>query len=82
MATGTWHSIRLFFFLLSIVVFLRPQRNLESIDPQFTIRRKMEQMREEKEVVEQLREVPKKHSITEQSFSELKQHPIFLKNRL
>uniref|UniRef100_A0A9L0STK2 Leucine rich repeats and calponin homology domain containing 1 n=1 Tax=Equus caballus TaxID=9796 RepID=A0A9L0STK2_HORSE len=37
-------------------VFLRPQRNLESIDPQFTIRRKMEQMREEKEVVEQLRE--------------------------
>uniref|UniRef100_A0A8D0PFN0 Leucine rich repeats and calponin homology domain containing 1 n=1 Tax=Sus scrofa TaxID=9823 RepID=A0A8D0PFN0_PIG len=38
-------------------VFLRPQRNLESIDPQFTIRRKMEQMREEKELVEQLREV-------------------------
>lgn len=41
----------------SIAVFLRPQRNLESIDPQFTIRRKMEQMREEKELVEQLREV-------------------------
>uniref|UniRef100_A0A8C6RK84 Leucine-rich repeats and calponin homology (CH) domain containing 1 n=1 Tax=Nannospalax galili TaxID=1026970 RepID=A0A8C6RK84_NANGA len=41
---------------LSEHVFLRPQRNLESIDPQFTIRRKMEQMREEKEVVEQLRE--------------------------
>ncbi|XP_069859313.1 leucine-rich repeat and calponin homology domain-containing protein 1 isoform X2 [Dipodomys merriami] len=37
-------------------VFLRPQRNLESVDPQFTIRRKMEQMREEKELVEQLRE--------------------------
>ncbi|XP_044524157.1 leucine-rich repeat and calponin homology domain-containing protein 1 isoform X2 [Gracilinanus agilis] len=37
-------------------VFMRPQRNLESIDPQFTIRRKMEQMREEKELVEQLRE--------------------------
>ncbi|KAI1241863.1 hypothetical protein IHE44_0005365 [Lamprotornis superbus] len=37
-------------------VFLRPQRNLESIDPQFTIRRKMEQMREERELVEQLRE--------------------------
>ncbi|XP_040847338.1 leucine-rich repeat and calponin homology domain-containing protein 1 isoform X2 [Ochotona curzoniae] len=37
-------------------VFLRPQRNLESIDPQFTIRRKMEQMREEKELVGQLRE--------------------------
>ncbi|XP_074073207.1 leucine-rich repeat and calponin homology domain-containing protein 1 isoform X4 [Macrotis lagotis] len=37
-------------------VFSRPQRNLESIDPQFTIRRKMEQMREEKELVEQLRE--------------------------
>lgn len=42
--------------LLSRHVFLRPQRNLESIDPQFTIRRKMEQMREEKELVEQLRE--------------------------
>nr|XP_042141092.1 leucine-rich repeat and calponin homology domain-containing protein 1 isoform X9 [Peromyscus maniculatus bairdii] len=42
--------------LLSEHVFLRPQRNLESIDPQFTIRRKMEQMREEKELVEQLRE--------------------------
>ncbi|XP_074844112.1 leucine-rich repeat and calponin homology domain-containing protein 1 isoform X2 [Carettochelys insculpta] len=37
-------------------VFLRPQRNLESIDPQFTIRRKMEQMREERELLEQLRE--------------------------
>uniref|UniRef100_A0A8D0EPW8 Leucine rich repeats and calponin homology domain containing 1 n=1 Tax=Strix occidentalis caurina TaxID=311401 RepID=A0A8D0EPW8_STROC len=37
-------------------IFLRPQRNLESIDPQFTIRRKMEQMREERELVEQLRE--------------------------
>lgn len=45
-------------FFLSITVFLRPQRNLESIDPQFTIRRKMEQMREEKELVEHLREVP------------------------
>lgn len=42
---------------ISVAVFLRPQRNLESIDPQFTIRRKMEQMREEKELVEQLREV-------------------------
>lgn len=42
---------------ISITVFVRPQRNLESIDPQFTIRRKMEQMREEKELVEQLREV-------------------------
>uniref|UniRef100_A0A8B9BMG2 Leucine rich repeats and calponin homology domain containing 1 n=1 Tax=Anser brachyrhynchus TaxID=132585 RepID=A0A8B9BMG2_9AVES len=41
---------------LKIAVFLRPQRNLESIDPQFTIRRKMEQMREERELVEQLRE--------------------------
>ncbi|XP_073436357.1 leucine-rich repeat and calponin homology domain-containing protein 1 isoform X3 [Dendrobates tinctorius] len=37
-------------------VFIRPQRNLEAIDPQFTIRRKMEQMREEKELVESLRE--------------------------
>lgn len=52
----TRHSIKA--FPLSLLVFLRPQRNLESIDPQFTIRRKMEQMREEKELVEQLREVP------------------------
>ncbi|XP_077153502.1 leucine-rich repeat and calponin homology domain-containing protein 1 isoform X5 [Ranitomeya variabilis] len=37
-------------------VFIRPQRNLEAIDPQFTIRRKMEQMREEKELVDSLRE--------------------------
>ncbi|XP_031752998.1 leucine-rich repeat and calponin homology domain-containing protein 1 isoform X2 [Xenopus tropicalis] len=37
-------------------VFIRPQRNLESVDPQFTIRRKMEQMREEKEHVDHLRE--------------------------
>lgn len=56
MAVYTRHSIKA--FPLSLLVFLRPQRNLESIDPQFTIRRKMEQMREEKELVEQLREVP------------------------
>uniref|UniRef100_A0A8C5QJA8 Leucine rich repeats and calponin homology domain containing 1 n=1 Tax=Leptobrachium leishanense TaxID=445787 RepID=A0A8C5QJA8_9ANUR len=37
-------------------VFLRPQRNLEAVDPQFTIRRKMEQLREEKELLESLRE--------------------------
>ncbi|KAM4796009.1 leucine-rich repeat and calponin homology domain-containing protein 1 [Rhinophrynus dorsalis] len=37
-------------------VFIRPQRNLESVDPQFTIRRKMEQMREEKELIDHLRE--------------------------
>ncbi|XP_063808879.1 leucine-rich repeat and calponin homology domain-containing protein 1 isoform X4 [Pseudophryne corroboree] len=37
-------------------VFIRPQRNLESVDPQFTIRRKMEQMREEKELTDNLRE--------------------------
>ncbi|XP_029458744.1 leucine-rich repeat and calponin homology domain-containing protein 1 isoform X2 [Rhinatrema bivittatum] len=37
-------------------VFLRPPRKLESVDPQFTIRRKMEQMREEKELIDQLRE--------------------------
>ncbi|KAM5181829.1 LOW QUALITY PROTEIN: leucine-rich repeat and calponin homology domain-containing protein 1 [Mantella aurantiaca] len=37
-------------------VFLRPQRNLESVDPQFTIRRKMEQLREEKELLDNLRE--------------------------
>uniref|UniRef100_A0A8C3TH15 Calponin-homology (CH) domain-containing protein n=1 Tax=Chelydra serpentina TaxID=8475 RepID=A0A8C3TH15_CHESE len=60
-------SLSLFFFFFhdlmpsalhqwDVGLFLRPQRNLESIDPQFTIRRKMEQMREEKELVEQLRE--------------------------
>ncbi|XP_030056361.1 leucine-rich repeat and calponin homology domain-containing protein 1 [Microcaecilia unicolor] len=37
-------------------VFVRPQRNLDSVDPRFTIRRKMEQMREEKELIDQLRE--------------------------
>ncbi|XP_075708365.1 leucine-rich repeat and calponin homology domain-containing protein 1 isoform X2 [Rhinoderma darwinii] len=37
-------------------VFIRPQRNLEAIDPQFTMRRKMEQMREEKELIDILRE--------------------------
>lgn len=37
-------------------VFIRPQRNLEAIDPQFTMRRKMEQMREEKELIDSLRE--------------------------
>ncbi|XP_051869231.1 leucine-rich repeat and calponin homology domain-containing protein 1 isoform X3 [Pristis pectinata] len=36
--------------------FFRSMRNFDSIDPQFTIRRKMEQMREEKEHIEQLRE--------------------------
>ncbi|XP_043927973.1 leucine-rich repeat and calponin homology domain-containing protein 1 [Protopterus annectens] len=36
--------------------FLRSQRNVESVDPQFTIRRKMEQLREELEMLEQLRE--------------------------
>nr|XP_033699496.1 leucine-rich repeat and calponin homology domain-containing protein 1 isoform X6 [Tursiops truncatus] len=51
-------------------VFLRPQRNLESIDPQFTIRRKMEQMREEKELVEQLRELPESNWLPSDSFPE------------
>ncbi|XP_039601182.1 leucine-rich repeat and calponin homology domain-containing protein 1 isoform X3 [Polypterus senegalus] len=37
-------------------VFTRSPRTLESIDPQFTMRRKMEQMREELELMEQLRE--------------------------
>ncbi|XP_040197186.1 leucine-rich repeat and calponin homology domain-containing protein 1 isoform X3 [Rana temporaria] len=44
------------FGLKSRSVFTRPQRNLESVDPQFTIRRKMEQLREEKELLEGLRE--------------------------
>ncbi|XP_072902270.1 leucine-rich repeat and calponin homology domain-containing protein 1 isoform X5 [Hemitrygon akajei] len=36
--------------------FFRSLRHIDSLDPQFTIRRKMEQMREEKEHIEQLRE--------------------------
>lgn len=38
-------------------VFLRSHKSLESVDPQFTMRRKMEQLREELELMEQLREV-------------------------
>lgn len=37
-------------------VFLRTPKSLESVDPQFTMRRKMEQLREELELMEQLRE--------------------------
>ncbi|XP_035249516.1 leucine-rich repeat and calponin homology domain-containing protein 1-like isoform X3 [Anguilla anguilla] len=37
-------------------VFLRTSKSLESMDPQFTMRRKMEQLREELELMEQLRE--------------------------
>ncbi|XP_076858173.1 leucine-rich repeat and calponin homology domain-containing protein 1 isoform X3 [Brachyhypopomus gauderio] len=37
-------------------VFLRTHRNVETVDPQFTMRRKMEQLREELELMEQLRE--------------------------
>ncbi|XP_053090046.1 leucine-rich repeat and calponin homology domain-containing protein 1 isoform X5 [Pangasianodon hypophthalmus] len=37
-------------------VFLRTPKSLESVDPQFTMRRKMEQLREELELTEQLRE--------------------------
>ncbi|XP_048834186.1 leucine-rich repeat and calponin homology domain-containing protein 1 isoform X6 [Brienomyrus brachyistius] len=37
-------------------VFMRNSKSLETLDPQFTIRRKMEQLREEMELTEQLRE--------------------------
>ncbi|KAJ8012980.1 hypothetical protein DPEC_G00048510 [Dallia pectoralis] len=37
-------------------VFLRTHKSLESVDPQFTMRRKMEQLREELELMETLRE--------------------------
>lgn len=40
-----------------LTVFLRTPKSLESVDPQFTMRRKMEQLREELELMEQLREV-------------------------
>lgn len=38
-------------------VFLRSHKSMESVDPQFTMRRKMEQLREELELMEQLRDV-------------------------
>ncbi|XP_015821279.1 leucine-rich repeat and calponin homology domain-containing protein 1 isoform X8 [Nothobranchius furzeri] len=38
-------------------VFLRTHKSLESVDPQFTMRRKMEQLREELELMEQLRDL-------------------------
>uniref|UniRef100_A0A671K361 Leucine-rich repeats and calponin homology (CH) domain containing 1 n=1 Tax=Sinocyclocheilus anshuiensis TaxID=1608454 RepID=A0A671K361_9TELE len=37
-------------------VYFRTHKTLESVDPQFTMRRKMEQHREELELIEQLRE--------------------------
>ncbi|KAJ4921429.1 hypothetical protein JOQ06_021237, partial [Pogonophryne albipinna] len=37
-------------------VFLRSHKSLESVDPQFTMRRKMEQLREELELTEHLRD--------------------------
>uniref|UniRef100_A0A8C7SY74 Leucine rich repeats and calponin homology domain containing 1 n=1 Tax=Oncorhynchus mykiss TaxID=8022 RepID=A0A8C7SY74_ONCMY len=40
----------------TLTVFLRTHKSLESVDPQFTMRRKMEQLREELELMEQLRE--------------------------
>lgn len=43
--------------LVLSAVFLRSHKSLESVDPQFTMRRKMEQLREELELLEQLRDV-------------------------
>uniref|UniRef100_A0A673XFB3 Leucine rich repeats and calponin homology domain containing 1 n=1 Tax=Salmo trutta TaxID=8032 RepID=A0A673XFB3_SALTR len=40
----------------ALTVFLRTHKSMESVDPQFTMRRKMEQLREELELMEQLRE--------------------------
>lgn len=45
---------------VSLAVFLRSHKSLESVDPQFTMRRKMEQLREELELMEQLREVERR----------------------
>ncbi|XP_052004711.1 leucine-rich repeat and calponin homology domain-containing protein 1-like isoform X2 [Xyrauchen texanus] len=42
---------------MSSSVFFRTHKTLESVDPRFTIRRKMEQLREELELTEQLREI-------------------------
>lgn len=44
-------------FFVALAVFLRSHKSLESVDPQFTMRRKMEQLREELELLEQLRDV-------------------------
>lgn len=44
-------------------VFLRSHKSLESVDPQFTMRRKMDQLREELELTEQLRDVRRSLSI-------------------
>uniref|UniRef100_A0A8C4Z3S6 Calponin-homology (CH) domain-containing protein n=1 Tax=Gadus morhua TaxID=8049 RepID=A0A8C4Z3S6_GADMO len=41
---------------LRCVVFLRSHKSLEAVDPQFTMRRKMEQLREELELLETLRD--------------------------
>ncbi|KAM4561859.1 leucine-rich repeat and calponin homology domain-containing protein 1 isoform 2-T2 [Fundulus diaphanus] len=38
-------------------VFLRSHKSMESVDPQFTMRRKMEQLREELELMDQLRDI-------------------------
>lgn len=43
--------------LVDMSVFLGSHRSVESADPQFTMRRKMEQLREELELMEQLRHV-------------------------
>ncbi|KTG33336.1 hypothetical protein cypCar_00015287 [Cyprinus carpio] len=44
------------FIVICVTVFFRTHKTLESVDPQFTMRRKMEQLREELELIEQLRE--------------------------
>lgn len=43
--------------VVDMSVYLGSHRSVESADPQFTMRRKMEQLREELELVEQLRHV-------------------------
>ncbi len=50
-----------------VTVFFRTHKTLESVDPQFTVRRKMEQLREELELMEQLREVWR-HTHTEAKY--------------
>ncbi|XP_038134225.1 leucine-rich repeat and calponin homology domain-containing protein 1 isoform X2 [Cyprinodon tularosa] len=39
------------------LVFMRSHKSMESVDPQFTMRRKMEQLREELELMEHLRDI-------------------------
>ncbi|XP_028428582.1 leucine-rich repeat and calponin homology domain-containing protein 1 [Perca flavescens] len=54
--THSKQLVRNCFYHLRNILFLRSHKSLESVDPQFTMRRKMEQLREELELTELLRD--------------------------